>query len=422
MVDVACGLNYAIARFLDGTVSGCGQRIYNQLGLSNGFATVTSFTRRPRQRHLVVQVASQHSHTFLLLEDGSLTASGLNYYGELGLGTTGQQLLACVPSPGAVACVVCGYYCSFLLLEDGRLFACGDNAFGMLGLGDSKKRELFTYVPLPYPVARVARGIGHTVILSEEGTLASCGSNKYGQLGLGDTVERTSFVRLPTSGVVRQVACYGDQTFILFEGGRLEACGHNYLGQLGLGDTANRSVLTRVPAPPVAQVAASIAHSLVVLMDGSCAGCAVVTWTESWGWPTSMRYSTHSRGWRCDYATLEVTYLLFIAWVRYVMSLPTVVHLKRKGGVVVQDCDVYIGRACNMGGWRLPQSYWYNPYSVKQYGRDDALRRYREYVVQLPNFKERLAELGGKRLGCWCSPEPCHGDILVELYRVTALN
>ena len=29
----------------------------------------------------------------------------------------------------------------------------------------------------------------------------------------------------------------------------------------------------------------------------------------------------------------------------------TVVRLRRAQGVVVQDCDVYIGRACQQGGW-----------------------------------------------------------------------
>ena len=26
-----------------------------------------------------------------------------------------------------------------------------------------------------------------------------------------------------------------------------------------------------------------------------------------------------------------------------------------------------------------------------------------------------LAELKGKRLGCFCHPQPCHGDVLAEL-------
>ena len=97
---------------------------------------------------------------------------------------------------------------------------------------------------------------------------------------------------------------------------------------------------------------------------------------------------------------------------------PTVVHLRRLKGKIIQDCDVYIGRACNMGGWRLNQSKWHNPYSVKQYGRDDALNRYRTYIESnTNNLLNDLHELAGKQLGCWCKPSPCHGDILRELFK-----
>jgi hypothetical protein len=99
-------------------------------------------------------------------------------------------------------------------------------------------------------------------------------------------------------------------------------------------------------------------------------------------------------------------------------AAPTVVHLRRSKGKVTQDCDVYIGRACNMGGWLLKQSKWHNPYSVKQYGRDGALNRYRTYIESNSNnLMDDLHELGGKRLGCWCKPSPCHGDILRELFK-----
>lgn len=99
---------------------------------------------------------------------------------------------------------------------------------------------------------------------------------------------------------------------------------------------------------------------------------------------------------------------------------PTVVCIQRKGGVIVKDCDVYIGRACNMGGWRLPQSIWHNPFSVSQYGLDEALIRYREYLQKRPDLIALLPTLEGKVLGCWCKKPgkleaPCHGDILVEL-------
>ena len=85
----------------------------------------------------------------------------------------------------------------------------------------------------------------------------------------------------------------------------------------------------------------------------------------------------------------------------------------------------YIGR--NMVFYVGPgaeHSKWANPFSVKKYGRDECLRMYREYVLTGVNpatKKKRkggalvgdIEELRGKALGCWCNPDPCHGDILV---------
>ncbi len=96
---------------------------------------------------------------------------------------------------------------------------------------------------------------------------------------------------------------------------------------------------------------------------------------------------------------------------------PTVVHLKRKDGVVVQDCDVYIGRAMNMGGWRLLASKWQNPFKLKDYPSAQVVcEKYEEYLRRSPDLMRALPELRGKRLGCWCKPAPCHGDVLVKLY------
>ena len=93
------------------------------------------------------------------------------------------------------------------------------------------------------------------------------------------------------------------------------------------------------------------------------------------------------------------------------------VRIRRRGGVVVQDCDVYIGRAMSMGGWRLPQSIWHNPFPVRVWGRQGCLDRYREYLEESPELLEQLPTLCWQTLGCWCAPEPCHGDILAEYVR-----
>ena len=75
--------------------------------------------------------------------------------------------------------------------------------------------------------------------------------------------------------------------------------------------------------------------------------------------------------------------------------------------------NIYIGRG----------SPWGNPYSHLDYGagqwkvetRDEAIDKYREYILTRPDLLETLGTLKGKRLGCWCAPLRCHGTILLSL-------
>jgi len=100
-----------------------------------------------------------------------------------------------------------------------------------------------------------------------------------------------------------------------------------------------------------------------------------------------------------------------------------VVRLKKLGGKIIQGCDVYIGRACFRGGWNLKKSKWSNPFSVKFCGsHEDACKRYEKYLLDKPELLSDLGELVGKTLGCWCKPNPCHGDILVKLINQRAIQ
>ncbi len=86
-----------------------------------------------------------------------------------------------------------------------------------------------------------------------------------------------------------------------------------------------------------------------------------------------------------------------------------VVHCKK------ETYDVYIGRPSIYG----------NPFSVKKHGRQRCLELYREYAIDRmekdKEFHDAVKALQGKVLGCWCSPEACHGDVLVELSEPTLL-
>lgn len=65
-------------------------------------------------------------------------------------------------------------------------------------------------------------------------------------------------------------------------------------------------------------------------------------------------------------------------------------------------------------------SVFSNPFKIGRDGdRNDVLDKYREYIVEKldkeSSLKDELLRLKGKNLGCWCAPEPCHANILLEL-------
>lgn len=63
---------------------------------------------------------------------------------------------------------------------------------------------------------------------------------------------------------------------------------------------------------------------------------------------------------------------------------------------------------------------WGNPYKIGKHGtREEVIRRYRIDIVKRLLIEEGLVDelmkLDGKTLGCYCKPESCHGDVLVEI-------
>lgn len=86
--------------------------------------------------------------------------------------------------------------------------------------------------------------------------------------------------------------------------------------------------------------------------------------------------------------------------------------------------NAYIGRKgvvfINKERYPKQDSLFANPYKVGKDGdREQVLAKYRVYLERcflngVISVKHLLA-LKGKNLGCWCKPDKCHGDILVEL-------
>lgn len=88
-----------------------------------------------------------------------------------------------------------------------------------------------------------------------------------------------------------------------------------------------------------------------------------------------------------------------------------VVHCKK------EPYDIYIGRGSK---WGNPYTHIKDRETKAEYvvsTREQAIKLYRDWILLRPDLLADLHELKGKRIGCYCFPKSCHGDILVELIK-----
>lgn len=95
---------------------------------------------------------------------------------------------------------------------------------------------------------------------------------------------------------------------------------------------------------------------------------------------------------------------------RNLISFKDEVYIIRKRMVVnckVDPYDIFIGRG----------SPWGNPFLIGIDGnRHEVIEKYRAKVLGDSNMVDKIRrELKGRVLGCYCSPLPCHGEVLVEI-------
>lgn len=84
----------------------------------------------------------------------------------------------------------------------------------------------------------------------------------------------------------------------------------------------------------------------------------------------------------------------------------TVVNIK------FEPYDVYIGRA-----GKNQDGYFGNPFKIGN-NRLESIEKFSLYFhSRLHNdaeFYDRVMSLKGKKLGCFCKPKDCHGDVIAD--------
>ncbi|AEC01563.1 fimbrillin family protein [Parasphaerochaeta coccoides] len=291
---VSAGEKHTMILKKDGTLWATGENKYGQLGLGDSDSGIDKST--PMQVSSmgsdVAAVSTGASHTMILKKNGTLWATGQNNDGQLGLGdsssgtdrSTPVQVLAMGSDVEAVSA---GSYHTMILKKDGTLWATGRNYDGQLGDGTTTSRTTPvqvkaspTFGDFMTNVKAVSAGGFHTMILKKDGTLWVTGRNQYGQLGDGTsgiTNNKSTPVQVrDSSGVgfmtdVVAVSAGLHYTIILKKDGTLWATGRNNFGQLGVGNKTDRKTPVKVAfmGTDVAAVSAGYNHTLIQKKDGS---------------------------------------------------------------------------------------------------------------------------------------------------------
>src|SRR6266478_1004430 len=217
---------------------------------------------------------------------GTVSAWGFNFYGQLGNGTNTTSNTAVQTSGlSGVTALAGGLYHSLALKSDGTVWAWGYNGYGELGNATFTSNNTPVQVLGPggvgflTGVTAIAVGGLHSLALKSDGTVWAWGLNFQGQLGNGTVTNSNTPVQvLGPGGVgnltgVTALAVGGGQnqhSLALKSDGTVWAWGYNGQGQLGNAtNTTSNTPVQVLGLSGVTAIAGGVFHSLALKSDGT---------------------------------------------------------------------------------------------------------------------------------------------------------
>ncbi len=185
-------------------------------------------------------------NSFLIHADGTLEASGYNYYGQLGLGTQGSSAAVLnfnLVDVDNVKDVVINSKSTYLLKNDGSVWSAGGNQHGQLAIGNTREDA---DVNQPYFINTLFTGVKRIITnnnmvvfaIKEDGSLWVAGYGDDGEMGTGTNDDLDIFTDTGITGV-KDIHFGKQNTFLHLKNGDVIASGYNECGQFGLSNTIN---------------------------------------------------------------------------------------------------------------------------------------------------------------------------------------
>ncbi len=253
--DVAAGSAHTLFLKPNGTVWAWGSRTQGQTGTGVFSTAQTSPTQVPGLPPIKA-IAAGYLHSLAVDDAGFVYAWGHNGNGQIGNGSAGSTPQAApfkVPGLSNITAVAAGDYFSLALDAEGAIWGWGSNHGGQLGIGTSGSNVLVpAKVVIQGGAAGIAAGGSHALAVSKTGAVYAWGSSYSGQVGNGGVLQSSIPQKTPYNvslGGASAVAVAAGQrhSLALLSNGTLMAWGDNTAGELGIGNTTSKTLPQAVP-------------------------------------------------------------------------------------------------------------------------------------------------------------------------------
>jgi len=274
VANVACGIYHTMIIGTDGTVSGTGNAFGGILGIGVGLSTTyTTFISSGVEAS---KISCGVYHTMIIGTNGTVSGTGSNDRGKLGVGDPDVYnclVFTAASTPVTASQIACGTEHTMIIGTNGTVSGTGWNNFGELGINNKDLKYAFTAAPTPVTASQIACGNGFTMIIGTDGTVSGTGYNSAGQLGIGGpTGVGSTYTTFTSSGVeASQIACGVNHTMIIGTDGTVSGTGLNSIGQLGIGTNIDKDVFTSTSLP-ASHIGCGENHTMITGTNGTVSG------------------------------------------------------------------------------------------------------------------------------------------------------